>query len=122
VWYVDDTSTANGTGTSTSPFNALSHVTGPAGPTSAGDTIFLFGRATAYGGGIALEADQLLIGQSATLTVGGETVSTASSANPKITNTGGTGITLATGDTVTGITVANTSGTGVSATASVGSP
>ena len=115
VWYVNDASATNGSGTSVSPFNTLASVTGPSGPTATTDSIFLFGSVTPYGGGITLKAGQLLIGQSATLTIGGKTVSAASGANPTITNSSGTGVTLAEGDTVTGITVSGTSGTGVSA-------
>jgi YVTN family beta-propeller protein len=117
VWYVNDAAAANGSGTSTSPFNALSAVTGPGGPTATGDDIFLFDSPTPYGGGIVLKADQLLIGQSQTLTVDGELVSTGAGTNPTITNGGGVGIALGEGDTVTGITVSGTSAAGVSANA-----
>ena len=115
VWYVDDNAVTDGTGTSADPFTGLSDVTGPAGPTNSGDDIFLFGSATAYGGGITLKSDQLLIGQSATLTVGGQTVSTGTGTNPTVTKTGGTGtgIDLGEGDTVTGITISSTSGAGI---------
>jgi YVTN family beta-propeller protein len=116
VWYVNDAAATNGSGTSTSPFDVLSAVTGPNGPTTSGDDIFLFGSSAPYGGSIALKTDQLLIGQSATLVVGGRTVSTGTGANPTITNTGGAGITLGEGDEVSGITVSGTHGAGITAT------
>ncbi|MGO9960806.1 MAG: Ig-like domain-containing protein [Solirubrobacteraceae bacterium] len=121
VWYVDDADATNGSGTAASPFNALSSVTGPGGPTAGGDDIFVFDGSGAAGGGIALKADQLLIGQSQTLTVGGQTVWTGTGANPTITNGSGDGITLANGDTVTGIDVNATTGNGVSSGAGVNS-
>ena len=114
VWYVDDDD-VDGNGTSASPFNTLAGVTGPAGPTSDGDDIFLFGSATPYGGGVVLKTGQSLIGQSTGLVVGAQTVVTASGANPTITNSGGAGITLGEGDTVSGITVSDTSGAGITA-------
>ncbi len=113
VWYVNDNNGTNGNGTSTSPFNTLASVNGAS---ASGDFIFLYGGPT-YGGGIALKASQTLVGQSFGLTVGGQTVVPASGANPTITNTGGTGITLGEGDAIDGITVSGTSGAGISATA-----
>ena len=112
VWYVNDNNGSNGNGTSTSPFNTLAPVNGAS---ASGDFIFLYGGPT-YSGGITLKASQTLVGQSFGLTIGGQTVVAASGANPTITNTGGTGITLGEGDTVDGITVSGTSGAGISAT------
>ena len=115
VWYVNDNDASNGNGTSTSPFNALSSVSGTGNPSGTGDYIFLFGSSTSYTGGITLKASQTLVSQSFGLTVNGQTVVAASGANPTITNSGGDGVTVAEGDTIDGITVANTSGNGVSA-------
>ena len=121
VWYVTNSpNTTDGVGTSTSPFNTLADVTGPNGPTSSGDDIFLFGSSTDYAGGIQLKTNQTLVGQSVKLVVGGQTVSSGSGSNPTITNSGGTGITLADGDTVDGITVSSTSGAGMSASGANG--
>ena len=116
VWYVNDANASNGTGTSTSPFNVLFSVSGTTGnPSGSGDYIFLFGSSTAYGGGITLKANQTLVSQSFGLTVNGHTIVVASGANPTITNSGGDGVTVASGDTIEGITVANTSGNAVTA-------
>jgi len=116
VWYVNRSLGTNGNGTSVSPFNTLASATGPAGPTAAGDFIFLFSAASNYTGGLVLKTNQTLVGQSVGLVVGGKTVVTASGANPTITNAAGSpGITLAENDTVRGVTVSATSGPGVSA-------
>lgn len=110
VWYVNHALATNGTGTSASPFNALSSV-GPA--SGAGDFVFLFGSATSYPGGITLQASQTLTGQSAALTVNGRTVSAGHGPNPTITNSGGAGVTLAEGATIKGVNVSGTSGAGI---------
>lgn len=115
VWYVDDSDSSGGNGTSISPFNALSSVTNPGGAAGAGDDIYLFGSSTPYAGGITLGSDQTLTGQSDALVVDSQTVAPASGANPTITNASGAGIVLGEGDTVDGITLSDTSGVGVSA-------
>ncbi|HWF74386.1 MAG TPA: Ig-like domain-containing protein [Solirubrobacteraceae bacterium] len=110
VWYVNDTLGTNGNGTSASPFNTLASVN-PA--SSANDYAFLFGSGTSYAGGITLKAGQTLVGQSVGLVVGTATLVTASGTNPTITNTGGNGVTLGEGATVTGVTVNATSSAGI---------
>jgi large repetitive protein len=117
VWYVNDNNASNGNGTSTSPFNVLSSVsgTGAGNPSGSGDYIFLYGSSTAYSGGITLKGSQTLVSQSFGLSVNGHALVGASGANPTITNSGGAGVTIAAGDTIEGITVANTSGNGVAA-------
>lgn len=113
VWYVDDTGVTDGNGTSNAPFNRLTLLSGK---TSAGDTIFLFGSATAYGGGLTLKQNETLVGQSFGLTVGGQTLLAASGANPTVTNATGAGLTLQSGDAVDGITVSGSSGANVTGT------
>ncbi|MDQ6616777.1 MAG: cadherin-like domain-containing protein [Actinomycetota bacterium] len=116
VWYVNSALGTNGNGTSISPFNTLSSVTGPGGPTGSGDYIFLFGSASNYTGGIALKANQTFLGQSVGLVIGGHTIVTASGVNPTITNSSGSpALTLAENDTIRGVNVNATSGPGVSA-------
>jgi YVTN family beta-propeller protein len=110
VWYVNDGLGTNGNGTSTSPFNTLASVNPASG---AGDYVFLYGSATTYVGGIVLKSTQTLVGQSAGLVVGAQTLVTAGGSNPEITNSGGAGITLAEGVTVAGVTVSGTSGAGI---------
>ena len=110
VWYVNNA--GSGTGTSISPFGNLPSAQAAS---SAGDFIFVFGSATSYTGGIALQTNQTLVGQSVDLVVGGQTVVTHSGSNPTITNSSGsgTGIALAEGTTVKGVTVSGTSGAGI---------
>ena len=113
VWYVDSSASGGGNGTSTAPFATLAGATAAAG---SGDVIFLAGGGPTYTGGIALGAGETLDGQSAGLTVGGETLLAASGSAPTITNGSGAGITLGEGDSVAGVDVANTSGDGILAT------
>jgi hypothetical protein len=110
VWYVNNNDSTNGNGTSTSPFNTLASVNPASG---SGDYIFLYGSATAYSGGITLKSNQTLVGQSVGLTIGGATLVSASGSNPTITNSGGIGITVASGDTIDGITVQGASSDGI---------
>ena len=113
VWYVNDTG-SNGNGTSTSPFNNLASASSAS---STSDYIFVYGSATTYAGGITLKSSQTLVSQSFGLTIGGQTVVPASGSNPTLTNSSGTGITLAEGTAVDGVTVSGTSGAGMSASA-----
>ena len=113
VWYVNSALPGNGTGTSQSPFNVLSSVEPVAGT---GDYIFLNGQLSPpnYTGGITLKAGQTLLSTSVGLVIGGHTIYTAGGPNPTITNTApNPGITLAEGNTVSGIAVNATSGPGV---------
>ncbi|PSJ38893.1 beta strand repeat-containing protein [Allosphingosinicella deserti] len=101
VWYVDTAAASGGTGTSNNPFNTLAAIGGAGDPDGNGDVIYLKGSAT---GTIALETDQQLVGTGAALTVGGFNLAAASS-NATITASGGTVVTLATGNSVLGVNV-----------------
>ncbi len=114
VWYVNSAN-VNGDGRSISPFNVLSSVEPVAGT---GDYIFLNGQGAPpdYTGGITLKATQTLLSTSVGLVIGGHTIFTAGGPNPTITNAGGNpGITLAEGDTISGIDVNASAGNGVRA-------
>ena len=113
VWYVNGSAPAGGNGSSVAPFDSLTAV-GAGGVTAAGDVIFIYGSGSDYTGGLTLTTDQTLDGQSQGLTVDSEQLLAASGLNPVITNTGGAGLTLADGDVVDGVSVADTSGDGVS--------
>ena len=116
IWYIDSSyAEANGpeNGTSARPFNALSDVSG-GGPDVAGDTLYL--AAGAYSGGITLLADQSLIGANEALVLNSVTLAAAGT-DPVITNAGGAGITLATGNTIRGLTVGDTTSDDISGTA-----
>ncbi|MEK6281956.1 MAG: Ig-like domain repeat protein [Acidobacteriota bacterium] len=107
VWYVDNGAAAGGDGRSTTPFDALSDVSGASGPDTAGDIIYINTGIAAYGGGIALLATQTLHGEGTALIVGPDTLAAAGT-DPTITNAGGDGVTLGNGNTLTGFTVGNT--------------
>jgi Big-like domain-containing protein len=114
VWYVNNAAGAGGDGSSATPFISLAAVSGHA---LAGDDIFVFdGSGSSYAGGVVLGANQTLVGQSVGLTVGSDTVvPAAGGANPVIASSSGADVTLGDGDTVSGVTVTNTGGVGISA-------
>lgn len=117
VWYVDSAySGANGTpdGSYLRPFTSLAPLNGVTGDgttnddvDAAGHTIFIYNRgASAYNGGITLEANQTLIGDGQAFTVNGIAIGADGSntvINHATTNTG-YGVTLSTGNTIQGIT------------------
>lgn len=115
-WYVDNTAAAGGNGTSTSRFNTMAAAIGASG---IGDTIYVFfGDGTAFNqnAGAVLKNNQRLIGQGvlldATVTVNGVGNPTlkAAGATPTIGNAGGNGITLASNNTVRGLSVSTSTG------------
>src|SRR5205823_1135328 len=116
VWYVDSSSTGTHDGRSASPFLGLGSLNGAGGSgdsDGSGDTIFVYrgtSGTTPYAGGIPLEANQALLGQSNGLTVNGNALVSAGANPAVITNAGGVGIGLANGVDVEGITVSGTSG------------
>jgi hypothetical protein len=121
VWYVDNTAGTGGDGTSTNPFDSLADVSGASGPDTAGDIIYVNTGSGDYTGGITLLTNQELHGEGTALIVGGFTLATAGT-DPTIANAAGDGVTLATGNTLTGFTVGNTTGYDIAntITASVG--
>jgi hypothetical protein len=130
VWYADSSKATNGNGTANSPFNTLA-VSGGAGlngaggagdSDSAGDTIFLFSGT--YTGGLPLENTQTLVSQRAGLVIGGATLFPAGGTNAKITNAGGSALTLANSDAVQGVDLGDASlsslaGAGYTGTATI---
>ena len=114
VWYVNNSGAA-GDGRSSAPFNSLAALGGGSDPDAPGDTIFVYAGSGSYGGGIALEANQQLIGERAGLTVNGH-VLVAAGATPVITNAAGAAIQLANGVDVEGLNVTGPSGAGISGT------
>ena len=113
AWYVNNALGVNGTGRSTSPYNTLASLQGGGDLDAAGDYIFLYQGNAAYAGGLVLEANQKLFGQPQGLVINAVTLVPASGANPVITNSAGTGITLASGVTIRRVNVANTSSAGI---------
>ncbi|HLM57534.1 MAG TPA: Ig-like domain-containing protein [Pyrinomonadaceae bacterium] len=103
IWYVKNTVTGPGTGTSSDPFKSLSSADSSSG---AGDTVYVFtgdGTAGSQNAGITLDANQRLIGEGVQLDVpvsvnGGPnpTVLRAAGSAPSITSTavGTSGVTV----------------------------
>ncbi len=116
VWYVKNDDTGANDGRSTSPFHTLAQAQSAS---SAGDTIYIFhgdGTTAGQDAGITLKSSQSLVGAADDLIVGGATLASGNSANrPDIGNSSGSGVSLASGDTVEGLNIAaNTSGAAIS--------
>ena len=107
VWYVDSSFAGTSDGRSTNPFKTLADVTGASGPDDAGDIIYLAAASGNYGGGITLLNNQTLWGANEALVVSGINLK-AAGADPTIVNAGGSGVTLAQGNTLKGFTVGDT--------------
>jgi len=125
IWFVNSTGAA-GDGRLTTPFNSMAAFqavnNGTGNNPAAGDNIFLFENATPYTSGVTLLNNQKLIGQDATATLAATTglpQPTFGLTYP-VTSPGGTlvtittsaansnGVTLASGNTLRGFTVGNT--------------
>lgn len=115
VWYVNNTAAAGGDGRSNTPFDSLADVTGATGPDAAGDAIFVHTGGANYTGGITLLNNQTLWGQGDALVVGGFTLQSAATA-PTIVNGAGNDVTLASGNTLRGLTLGTASGSAISGT------
>jgi uncharacterized repeat protein (TIGR01451 family) len=110
VWFVDNSAAAGGDGRLTSPFNALAPLSGASDPDDPGDIIFVHQGGGSYGGGIALEDSQRLVGQGIGLDAALAAFSVsvpphsdarpAATGNPTLANAGGNVVTLANGNTV----------------------
>ena len=120
IWFADNAAAGGGDGRLGTPFNSLVAVAAAAD--AQGDRIFLHSGSGDYTGGIALLADQRLLGQGASqalatianVTVPGQSVLPATSGTPpQIVNAGGNGIELASGNHLVGVSVGTTSGNGV---------
>ena len=111
VWYVNGASGATThDGRSSSPLLSLAGL-GGADPDGPGDTIFVYSGS--YGGGLVLEGNQRLLGQSHGLTIGGTALVAASGGNAVITHAAGAALTLASGVDVQGVTLSGASGAGI---------
>ncbi|HEU0099004.1 MAG TPA: cadherin-like domain-containing protein [Allosphingosinicella sp.] len=131
VWYVDSNgNNATGDGSYLKPFTNLGKLnddgTGAAGTVGpndnvkgdddvdgAGDTIFVFNNNSAYTGGITLEAGQKLYGDGHEMTVNGYVIGVAGQTNNSTINYSTYGVTLATDNTIAGLTLNGTANTAV---------
>jgi uncharacterized repeat protein (TIGR01451 family) len=135
VWFVNGNAATNGDGRLTSPYNCLNGAgclgaanDGVGNNPAAGDNIFLYSSATSYTGGLALLGGQKLIGQGASSSLAAlagiafapdsDPVPSTGGANPVITTTAPAtnGVSLALDNSIHGLSVVNTTGTGISGT------
>ncbi|HEX2254764.1 MAG TPA: IPTL-CTERM sorting domain-containing protein [Thermoanaerobaculia bacterium] len=115
VWYVDNSATGPGAGTSTDPFSDASSVDGAGGAGDVdgpADTLFFFQGdsdtpGSEYGGELPLEDGQNLIGEGVDLVVGGITLYAGggATAKPVLTNGAGSCVTLTGSATIAGVTI-----------------
>lgn len=115
VWFVDDDEDAGGNGTQADPFNRLNEVEAASLP---GDTIYVAedstpGTVDNLTDGMALKADQRLIGAGVDLVACGQTLVSAST-TPSINNVAGNAIDLATDNTIRGLDVRGAAVRGIS--------
>jgi len=111
VWYVNNAG-LNGSGRSNTPFNNLGNAQSAS---AVNDWIYVHTGVGTYSGGITLKNNQKLVGNGVALVVSGYTLNGAG-ARPTI---GGTGVTLANGNLVTGLNVAS-SGFGIAGSLTAG--
>jgi Bacterial Ig domain/Cadherin-like domain len=121
IWFINNTAGV-GDGRLTSPFNSLAAFNGIndgiGNHPAASDNIFIYAGSGSYTGGVTLLNNQKLIGDGSsttlatitgiTLATGSDALPTFSGTDPVIENAGGNGITLASGNTIRGLTVGNT--------------
>ncbi|MFT5124704.1 MAG: putative repeat protein (TIGR01451 family), partial [Verrucomicrobiales bacterium] len=121
IWFINNGGVA-GNGTLASPFNSLSqHNANPSDNDR--DCIFVYTGAGNYGGGIVLQNRQILIGQGSTATLAASCgitppanstpLPTTSGTRPVLFNAAGNGISLASRNTVRGMNIGNSSGSGL---------
>ena len=129
IWFIDDNPAQTGNdGTLTNPFTTLAAfdtANGSGGTNPAvGQCIFL--HSGSYTGGVTLLNNQRLLGQGAsgslaslcsiTLAANSMNLPVLGGTNPTIANAGGNGVTLASGNTIRGLDVGQSTGTGLSGT------
>ncbi|MBC7964319.1 MAG: cadherin-like domain-containing protein, partial [Fuerstia sp.] len=122
VWYVDSSyGGGNGAadGSFNRPFTSLAPLNGAGGggdADAAGHTIFVYESGASYSTGLELENSQILIGESAGLSINGTTIGGSGSA-PTISRATGSTIALATSNDLRGLNVTNSAGSGITGTA-----
>ena len=109
IWYVDADAAAGGDGRSHTPFDTMPSTVG-----APGDIVYVGESATPVGGaGTTLQADQQLIGAGVALEVGLPSVELAPAATAPVITSTGDGVALALDNTVRGLEIGDTSGTGL---------
>jgi uncharacterized repeat protein (TIGR01451 family) len=123
LWVIDNSVGGANEGTLADPFTSIASFNASADP-GAGDRIYLAETGTDYADGIVLENDQVLIGEGApgaslqavlgiTLPPFSDALPPVGGTRPVIGGVTGAGITLASGNTVRGLNVGDTSGNGI---------
>jgi hypothetical protein len=130
IWFIDN-SAAAGDGRRNTPFNSLAAFN--AGSAAAGDVVYIEHTGTNYTGGIVLQNSERLFGEGHTgavnlsgvlpftLAPNSIALPTINGSRPVITNTGGTGIQLASNNQVNGLNVGNCSAFAIDDNGNVGS-
>lgn len=137
VWFINNSAGAcapASCGRLTSPYNSLSDfeaangngamIGGVVVDPEAGDNIFIYTGSGSYTGPLTLENNQRVIGQGASSTIealavialapDSDPLPSTGGTNPVITNGGGDGIVVAQNNGIHGLTISNTTGTGLS--------
>ncbi|NES22128.1 MAG: hypothetical protein F6K41_25190 [Symploca sp. SIO3E6] len=131
IWFIDNSAGGStNEGTLENPFTSLAAFNsandGVGNNPEAGDNIFLYSGSSNYTGGVTLLDNQTLIGQGVTGTslenelgitlapFSSSSLPSIGGTDPVITNASGDGITLASGNTIRGLNINNTSGDGIS--------
>ncbi|MFT5497803.1 MAG: putative repeat protein (TIGR01451 family), partial [Kiritimatiellia bacterium] len=121
IWFIDNTAGAGGDGTLTMPFNSLAQHNANLSDQN-GDCIFVYTGGGNYDGGIVLQDDQILVGQGAGATLAaacgltpppGTVLPMTGGTRPVLLNSTGDAISLASGNTVLGLDIGNSSGSGL---------
>ncbi len=106
VWYIDSSAAAGGDGRSISPFQSVSSLNVAAPNTTAVNDFIYVKNGSTGSAGLTLKNNQQLIGSGVALVVGGNPLQAAGAA-PTITSP----IVVATGNTISGLTVGAINGT-----------
>jgi len=114
IWYAKNDAPAGGDGRSDTPFQSLASA---AAASSAGDTLYVYrgdGTSANQSSGLTLKANQRLIGSGTALTLGAATLRPAdASGAPLLGNASGDAVTLATDNTLSGVSISANGGAGV---------
>jgi uncharacterized repeat protein (TIGR01451 family) len=127
IWFIDNSSGSASNGTLNFPFTSISDFNSAQGAVRpnaiTGDSIFVDAGSGNYANGINLQTNQILIGEGAGATVEAITglippvfsdaLTTTGGTSPNLTAASGNAINVATNNTIRGLDIGNTSGTGI---------
>jgi hypothetical protein len=129
IWFIDDTGTGSNLGTLSDPYLTVASFeanNGNGGANDPGASDCIFVHSGNYTAPLTLENNQILVGQGAGATIAiicsitvpthSNPLPTTGGTSPTLTSAGN-GINLASGNTIRGLNIGNTSGTGILGTA-----